>query len=68
MLKLRAMFTFTTQVTIIRGEKQIEINSKDLVPGDIYIITDSLKIPCDCILVQGHVLTNEASLTGESNP
>jgi cation-transporting ATPase 13A2 len=38
------------------------------VPGDIYVIENSMKIPCDTILLSGEVLLNEVSLTGESIP
>jgi cation-transporting ATPase 13A3/4/5 len=45
-----------------------EINSIDLVPGDIFAISDKMQIPCDCILVSGDVVLNECMLTGESIP
>jgi cation-transporting ATPase 13A3/4/5 len=39
-----------------------------LVPGDILAIDAKMVLPCDCILLSGELLLNEASLTGESIP
>jgi len=38
------------------------------VPGDIIKIEEDMIIPCDCILIKGEVVVNEAILTGESMP
>ena len=47
----------------------MEINSSELVPGDIFILPeDGLAMPCDAILINGKVIMNEAILTGESTP
>ncbi|GMM27471.1 putative acid anhydride hydrolase [Martiniozyma asiatica (nom. inval.)] len=47
-----------------------EISSADLVPGDIYEVSDPslLVFPCDSILLTGDCIVNEAMLTGESVP
>ena len=46
-----------------------EKNSTDLVPGDIFELPgDGDAMPCDCILLSGSVIINEAMLTGESTP
>ena len=46
-----------------------EINSTELVPGDIYEIPeDGLSMPCDTILINGSAIVNESMLTGESTP
>ena len=46
-----------------------EVNSKILVPGDIFEVPDNGKIiPCDCILLSGSIIINESMLTGESTP
>jgi cation-transporting ATPase 13A3/4/5 len=44
------------------------VNSVELVPGDLIEITDQLTMPCDCVVIQGQVIVNEAMLTGESIP
>ena len=47
----------------------IEIDSSDLVPGDVFILPkNGNSVPCDCILLTGSVIVNEAMLTGESTP
>ena len=40
----------------------MDIMSRNLVPGDHYLIENEMKIPCDTLLI------NEMSLTGESIP
>ena len=47
----------------------IEEESSNLVPGDVFELPDDgMVIPCDCILLSGSVIINEAMLTGESTP
>lgn len=56
-------------VTVLRGEKEEEIPSKELVPGDILLLEAGDKISADARLVEIHSLRcDEASLTGESVP
>ena len=56
-----------TRVRVIRDGRQIEINTTDLVPGDVYIIGEGQKIPADARLLEAiNLAVNEASLTGES--
>ena len=43
--------------------------SVNLVPGDVFELPDDGQaMPCDCILLSGSVIINEAMLTGESTP
>ena len=64
---LRELSAPTT--TIIRSGQKKDIQSKDLVVGDILILNQGDKIPVDARLIQGSNLeVNEASLTGESEP
>ncbi|MBU2104200.1 MAG: cation-transporting P-type ATPase [Nanoarchaeota archaeon] len=52
---------------VIRDRKEIEISSKEIVPGDILILRTGEKIPADCIILeQNDLLLNESILTGES--
>ncbi len=58
-----------TKVRVIRDEKEIEIDSRYLVPGDLIYLEEGAKIPADGKLIHTHHFeVNEASLTGESLP
>lgn len=51
------------------GAKEIEVESSELVAGDIIILSSGDKIPADSrILEENELKINEASLTGESMP
>ena len=45
-----------------------EISSNDLVPGDIILVPERIKMPWDAIQLTGSSIMNEAMLTGESIP
>ncbi|MBW6410076.1 cation-translocating P-type ATPase [Clostridium weizhouense] len=54
-------------ITVIRDGKEILIASIDLVPGDLMIITEGIKIPADGeILKASDLCIDESSLTGEA--
>lgn len=56
-------------ITVLRGGREDEIPSKELVPGDILLLEAGDKIPADARLVEGHsLMCDEAPLTGESVP
>lgn len=62
------MILFSTNIKVVLYDKVVEKSSVDLVPGDIIVIESHTKISCDCILVDGACVMNEAILTGESVP
>ncbi|HLD72304.1 MAG TPA: cation-transporting P-type ATPase [Candidatus Nanoarchaeia archaeon] len=52
---------------VIRDGKEQEVQSINLVPGDILVLRNGEKIPADCILLEEHELrVNESVLSGES--
>jgi len=56
-------------ITVVRGGKEEEIPSRELVPGDILLLEAGDKIPADARLIESHSLRcDEAPLTGESAP
>ncbi len=56
-------------ITVLRGGREEEISSKELVPGDILLLEAGDKIPTDGRLIENHSLRcDEAPLTGESVP
>lgn len=55
------------KITVIRDGVKQEINSIDLVPGDIMLIFEGVKIPADGIVIKcSGLCVEESSLTGES--
>jgi Ca2+-transporting ATPase len=55
--------------TVIRKGTDVEILARDVVPGDIVVLSTGDKIPADLRLIEAFNLrTDEASLTGESTP
>lgn len=50
------------------GVQTLNINSSELVPGDIVEIPEQGIMPCDLILLKGTAVMNESMLTGESIP
>jgi P-type Ca2+ transporter type 2C len=64
---LNKLRSYKTQV--IRNNKLIEIETSNLVPGDIMILETGDKIPADGrIIEESNLSIDEASLTGESTP
>ncbi|ACL75400.1 cation-translocating P-type ATPase [Ruminiclostridium cellulolyticum] len=54
-------------ITVIRDDKETVIASTDLVPGDLMMIYEGVKIPADGIVVKCNDLcVEESSLTGEA--
>src|SRR3989304_7166883 len=57
------------KATVVRDGKEKEIETVDLVPGDIVVLEEGEKIPADIRLFDvASLQTSEASLTGESTP
>lgn len=53
---------------IIRDGVEIEIETEEVVPGDIVLVRPGEKIPVDGILTEGSSAIDESMLTGESLP
>ena len=75
LLNIQTMARYSCPVNVLRKEKNSnkasfsQRPSTELVPGDIFELQDEgLAMPCDCLLIQGTVIINEAMLTGESTP
>ena len=68
--QIRKMARYSTPVNVlIEGKLEKDIDSCDLVPGDVIEVPSRQTImPCDCIVLTGTVIINEAMLTGESIP
>ena len=75
LISIQQMSKYSCRVNILRKNPQTNIaefkpmSSTELVPGDIFELQEEgLAMPCDCLLMQGTVIINEAMLTGESTP
>jgi Ca2+-transporting ATPase len=56
-------------VTVLRGGREQEVASKEIVPGDIMVLEAGDKVPADARLVEvASMRCDEAPLTGESLP
>lgn len=54
-------------ITVVRDDKEQVIESSDLVPGDIMLISEGIKVPADGYVIKESTLCiDESSLTGES--
>jgi Ca2+-transporting ATPase len=65
---LKALKEMTiTKVRVFRDDRQIEIDSKFLVPGDVVYLEEGIKITADGKIIEAiNLEINEAALTGES--
>ncbi len=54
--------------TVIRDNKEIEIDLEEIVVGDILVIRPGGSIPVDGIVIEGISSVDQASITGESIP
>ena len=69
--KVRSMAHYSCAVKVMRSgdeSKLTEMQSENLVPGDVVEIPESCSMPCDLILLTGTCIVNESMLTGESIP
>ena len=55
------------QVQVIRGEKRLEVNAKELAPGDIILIEAGNQLCADGLILEAQQLKiRESALTGEA--
>jgi Ca2+-transporting ATPase len=58
----------SSKVRVIRGDKTLEVDSKELVPGDLILLEAGVKVPADGrILTAANLQIRESALTGESH-
>lgn len=57
------------KIRVIRDAKVRTISAREIVPGDLIIVTEGSRVQADAILVRGDTLeVDESALTGEANP
>ena len=63
------LVAYSVDVNVRRKMKLVNMNSDNLVPGDILILPENdFILPCDVLLMTGTCIMNESFLSGESNP
>ena len=69
---LRGMGRAPTRIAVFRDGRWEDRSSEELVPGTSSRWcargAERVSIPCDCLILRGSAVVNEASLTGESVP
>ncbi|KIH88649.1 cation-transporting ATPase 13A3/4/5 [Sporothrix brasiliensis 5110] len=70
MRRLREISRFECDVRVLRNGFWRTVSSGDLVPGDVYEVSDPslTQFPSDSLLLSGDCIVNESMLTGESVP
>ena len=58
----------TSRVRTRRDGDWVDIDSADLVPGDVVRLFAGDRVPCDVVVVDGTCVVDESTLTGESLP
>ncbi len=53
---------------VLRNNQEIEVSSKEVIPGDIILIRPGNRIPVDGVIIHGTSSIDESMLTGESLP
>ncbi|TAN43316.1 MAG: cation-transporting P-type ATPase [Nitrospirae bacterium] len=65
--KLRLMLPF--KVKVVREKETLEVNAREVVPGDLIVLTEGDRAPADARIVEAkYLIVNNAPLTGESAP
>ena len=57
-----------TQAKVVRAGRTLDIDARELVPGDIVVIEEGARISADARLLDGAVEVDTSTLTGESVP
>jgi Cu+-exporting ATPase len=57
-----------TTATVRRNESWQEVETKEIVVGEIVLVKPGTRIPVDGVVVGGHSFVDQATITGESMP
>lgn len=65
MSELKKMITPTSRVR--RNNREQEVSSEEIVPGDVVVLRIGERVPADCVVLdESNLKANESLLTGES--
>lgn len=68
---LKGMGNDPVNVRVFRAGRWQTTTTEELLPGDLFSLRRTKRndtVPCDCMLIRGSAVLNEATLTGESVP
>ncbi|KAJ1826862.1 hypothetical protein LPJ56_001970, partial [Coemansia sp. RSA 2599] len=66
--KVKSLAEHNSQCRVKRDGKWSVLSTADLVPGDVVAVEAGMEIMCDGCVLQGEVVVDESSLTGEAMP
>lgn len=66
--RLRSLACRNGSATILQAGRDVVLPDTSLVVGDCILVQLDETMPCDCVLICGRVIMDEAALTGESTP
>ena len=65
----KLMSLVETQITILQNGKEVKVPSKEVVVGDIVLVSAGSIVPADGVLIEeSNIFADEAALTGETFP
>lgn len=66
-LSVRELLDLTPKVAhVIRDGKEMTVRVEELRVGDVFIVRPGESVPTDGVVIKGHSLVDESSITGES--
>lgn len=63
-----ALRELAPKATVLRDGAPVEIDAREVVPGDLVLLEAGVRVPADLVLVAAQDLRCDESLTGESAP
>lgn len=65
--RVKEMAEHVNDVKVLRDSKWKTISTSDLVPGDVFETVSQQIVPVDAVVLQGDIVVDESSLTGNNN-
>ncbi|KAJ2397188.1 hypothetical protein GGI23_003629, partial [Coemansia sp. RSA 2559] len=66
--KIKSMAERRSTCRVRRDGAWADLDSADLVPGDVVAVASGMEVMCDACVLCGEVVVDESSLTGEAMP